>query len=176
MTIGWRQWTRGQWALRLVVLTGPLVAVVARGLATGWPPLWLVLLVAALAAGWALAPESVIGAVALLVVGFSWATGLDGRLPAAALLAAAGMLAAHLAALVASYGPGALPASAPVVRLWVRRGVLVFLVAPAVWALGRGVEELPVSGTVWVVGLVVSLSVTLVAAAVTQATTPRGGS
>jgi hypothetical protein len=174
MTLGWRQWTRGQWGLRLVVLAGPLVALLARGLATEWPPLWLVLLVGALAAGWAFAPESVIGAVALLVVGFSWATGLEGRLPIAAVLAAAAMLAAHLAALEASYGPDALPVSAPVVRLWVRRGLLVFLAAPAVWALGRGVDELPTSGTVWVVGLVVSLSVTIVAAAVTQATTPRG--
>ncbi len=95
------------------MLAGPLVALLARGLATEWPPLWLVLLVGALAAGWAFAPESVIGAVALLVVGFSWATGLEGRLPIAAVLAAAAMLAAHLAALVASYGPDALPVSAP---------------------------------------------------------------
>jgi hypothetical protein len=171
MTFVWREWSRGQWLLRLVVLLGPLVALVAR-----WPsdppPVWLVLLTAALAAGWAAAPESVVGAVTLVLVAFSWVAGPGGDLPSGAVLAAVAMLAAHLAALVASYGPDALPASAPVVRLWVRRGLGVGLVAPLVWLVALAVRELPGSGTVWLLGLAVALSVTLVAGVATQAATP----
>jgi hypothetical protein len=171
MTIGGRDWSRGQWLLRSVVLLGPLVAMLAR-----WPSnpprLWQILVTAALAAGWAVAPESVVGAVALLLVAFSWVAGTKGDLPRGAVLAAVAMLAAHVAALVASYGPDALPVSANVVRLWLWRGLGVALVAPLVWLAARAVREVPGSGTVWLLGLAVALSVTVVAAAATQVATP----
>jgi hypothetical protein len=171
MTFGWRDWSRGQWLLRSVVLLGPLVALLAR-----WPSdpprLWQILVTAALAAGWAVAPESVVGAVTLLLVAFSWVTGTPGDLPSGAVLAAVAMLAAHLAALVASYGPDALPVSANVVRLWLWRGLGVALVAPLVWLAALAVREVPGSGTVWLLGLAVALSVTIVAAAATQVATP----
>jgi hypothetical protein len=41
-----------------------------------------------------------------------------------------------------------------------------------VWLAALAVREVPGSGTVWLLGLVVALSVTIVAAAVTQTTTP----
>ncbi len=171
MTFGWRDWSRGQWLLRSVVLLGPLVALLVR-----WPSdpprLWQILVTAALAAGWAVAPESVVGAVTLLLVAFSWVTGTPGALPSGAVLAAVAMLAAHLAALVASYGPDALPVSANVVRLWLWRGLGVALVAPLVWLAALAVREVPGSGTVWLLGLAVALSVTIVAAAATQVATP----
>jgi hypothetical protein len=171
MTFGWREWTRGQWLLRVVVLLGPVAALGAR-----WPsdppPVWLVLLTLVLSAGWAVAPESVVGAVVLALVAFSWVAGTDGELPGGAVLAAVAMLAAHLAALVASYGPDALPVSPSVVRLWLWRGLGVALVAPLVWLAALVVREVPGSGTVWLLGLAVALSVTIVAAAVTQAARP----
>jgi hypothetical protein len=171
MTFGWREWTRGQWLLRAVVLLGPLVALAAR-----WPsdppPVWLMLLTLVLSAGWAIAPESVVGGVALVLVAFSWVAGTDGDLPGGAVLAAVAMLAAHLAALVASYGPDALPVSANVVRLWLWRGLGVAPVAPLVWLAALAVREVPGSGTVWLLGLAVALSVTVVAAAATQVATP----
>jgi hypothetical protein len=171
MTSGWREWTRGQWLLRAVVLVGPLVALAAR-----WPSdpprLWQILVTTALAAGWAVAPESVVGGVALLFVAFSWVAGTEGDLPSGAVLAAVAMLAAHVAALVASYGPDALPVSANVVRLWLWRGAGVALVAPLVWLAALAVREVPGSGTVWLLGLAVALSVTVVAAAATQVARP----
>ena len=103
---------------------------------------------------------------------FSWVAGTDGDLPSGAVLAAVAMLAAHLAALVASYGPDALPVSANVVRLWLWRGLGVALVAPLVWLAALAVREVPGSGTVWLLGLAVALSVTVVAAAATQVATP----
>ena len=98
--------------------------------------------------------------------------GTNGDLPSGAVLAAVAMLAAHLAALVASYGPDALPVSANVVRLWLWRGLGVALVAPLVWLAALAVREVPGSGTVWLLGLAVALSVTVVAAAVTQVASP----
>jgi hypothetical protein len=169
MNLDLRGVTRGKWALRAVVVLGPLVAVLARTSPLGAPPVWLVVLVLALAAAWALAPESIVGVVTLLVVGLSWATGQDSAMPASAVMAALGMLAAHLAALVSSYGPARLPVDAGVVRLWLVRGAGVFVAAPVVWLLARVVRELPDSGTVWVLGLSVAVSVVLVAAAATQA-------
>ena len=105
MNFDWRVWTRGQWALRLVIVLGMMLALVARWPSLGAPPVWLAAVVLVLAVGWALIPESVIGVVALVVVGLSWSAGPDGSLPAGALVAALGMLVAHLAALVVSYGP-----------------------------------------------------------------------
>jgi hypothetical protein len=168
----WREWSRGQWLVRAVVLLGPVVAVLARW-PTDPPQVWLVVLVGALATGWALVPESVVGAVVLVLVGFSWTTGIGGGLPLGALVAAAAMLAAHLAALVASYGPDALPPSPAVVRLWVRRGLAVVLAAPLVWLVARAVRELPVSETVWLLGMALALSVTVVACVATQVASPR---
>jgi hypothetical protein len=173
MTIDWRGWTRGQWALRLVVVAGPLLALFARTPSLGAPPVWIVILVAALAIGWALMPESVVGAVALLVVGFSWASSDTVDVPVGALVAALAMLAAHLASLVSSYGPSRLPVNRGVVRLWALRGVALFSAAVLVWLLARGVSELPDSSSIWVLGLVVALSVLVVATAALQAANPR---
>ena len=169
----WRGWTRGMWALRVLVLLGPLVALLAQVPAVGAPRPWLVVLTALLAAGFALVPESVVGAVVFLVVAFSWVPGTEGGLSAWSLVAAAGLLVSHVAALMASYGPERLPVSPAVARLWVRRGVLLFLTAPAVWLLALGARRLPESGTVWVFGLAVALSVVVVAAAASQAAMPR---
>lgn len=173
MNFDWRQWTRGQWVLRLLILLAPVVALLAQWPSAGAPRPWLVGLTAVLAAGFALVPESVVGVVVLLVVALSWVNGLEHRLPVGALVAAAALVVAHVAALLASYGPVRMPVSAPVARLWAWRGALVFVSAPVVWLLAVGVRELPDSGTVWVAGTAVALSVIVVAAAVTQATAPQ---
>jgi hypothetical protein len=173
MNIDWRGWTRGQWATRLVVVAGPLLALFARTPSMGAPHAWAVLMVLALAVGWALVPESVVGAVTLLVVGFSWASGDSVDVAVGALVAAAGMLAAHVAALLASYGPSRLPIDPGTVRLWTLRGAALFGAAVVVWALSQLVAELPDSGSVWVFGLLVALSVIVVATAVLQAANPR---
>jgi len=171
----WRGWTRGQWQLRALMVLGPLIAVFARWGSLGAPRPWLVGLVLVLAIGWALAPESVVGAVTLLVVGFSWASSEVTEAPLMALVAALGMLVGHLAALVASYGPPRLPIAPSVARLWAIRAAVVFVAAPLVWLLTAAVRDLPGSGTVWVAGLVVTLSVVLVAAVATQSAMPEGG-
>jgi hypothetical protein len=173
MTIDWRGWTLGQWVARLVVVAGSLLALFARTPSMGAPLAWTVVMVLALAVGWALFPESVVGAVTLLVVGFSWASGDTVDVPVGALVAALGMIAAHLAAVVASYGPSRLPIDPGAARLWTLRGAALFGASVAVWVLARVVAELPDSGSVWVFGLVVALSVVVVATGVIQAANPR---
>ena len=170
----WRSWTLGQWVLRVVMVVGPLVALFARTPSLGAPPTWGVIVVLVLGVGWTLLPESVIGAVTLLAVGFSWASSGTTDVSAWVLVAALGLLAAHLAALVASYGPPRLPVDPGATRLWALRGAGLFGGAVAVWLVARAVAELPDSPTVWVVGLVVALSVVVVAAGAIQAATPQG--
>ncbi|MBF4766362.1 hypothetical protein ISU10_01115 [Nocardioides agariphilus] len=169
----WRGGTRGQWALRAVIVAGTLAALYSRGLATSRPPVWLGVAALLLAAGWALFPESVVGAGVLLLVGWAWAASDPVGLPAAAIVAAAAMLAAHLAALILGYGPPRLPVAAGAVRLWAVRGLLLLVPAVLVWLVARGVEELPDSHTAWVLGLAVAVSVTVVAVAVIQALMPQ---
>jgi hypothetical protein len=173
MNLDWRAWTPGQWALRAVILLGPLVALYSRGLAVERPPVWLGLLLLALAAGWAALPDSVVGAAALLLVGWAWAAGNPDGVPAAALLAAAAMVAAHVAALGAGYGPPRLPVAPGVARLWALRGLAVMAPAFLVWLVARGVDELPDSSTVWVIGLAIAVSVVVVAVAVVQVLMPQ---
>ncbi len=173
MNIDWRGWTRGQWALRLIVVAGPVLALFARTPSLGAPRAWIATLVVALAVGWALMPESVVGAVTLLVVGFSWASSDTVDVPLGALVAALGMLAAHVAALVSSYGPPRLPVDRAVALLWTLRGAGLFAAGVLVWLLARAVAELPDSGSIWVLGLVVALSVLVVATAALQAANPR---
>lgn len=170
----WRSWTYGQWGLRSVMVLGPLLAIFARTGPLSAPRPWLVGVVVVMGVAWALLPESILGAITLLIVGLAWASGQDEVVPAAAVVAALGMLAAHLAALLVGYGPSRLPVAPAVVRLWVVRGAVVFLAAPLVWLLGRTVRDLPGSGSAWVVGMVVAFSVTIVAAAATQSGMPQG--
>ena len=173
MTSVWRSWTAGQWVLRVVMVAGPLVALFARTPSLGAPPTWGVLVVLVLGIGWTLLPESVIGAVMLLGVGFSWASGDTTDVSAWVLVAALGLLAAHLSSLVASYGPPRLPVDPGVTRLWALRGAGLFGTAAAVWLVARVVADLPDSPTVWVLGLVVALSVVVVAAGAIQVATPQ---
>jgi hypothetical protein len=174
MNIDWRGWTAGQWALRLVVVLAPMLALVVRGQVLGGLPPWALVVMLALCVGWALAPESVAGVAVLVLVGWSWA-GATGEPSAAVLAAAAAMLVAHLAALVLSYGPDRLPVQWTVVRVWAVRGAMVFPTAVVAWLLARGVRELPDSDNVWVVGIVVALTVVVVATVTLQSLMPRAG-
>ena len=117
--------TPGQAVLRVLILLGPLLALLASGIAGERPPGWLVALVLALALGFAAMPDSPLGTAAMLVVvAWSGLTFRDG-LPPEAVLAASGLLVAHVAAVLASYGPGDLPLDRHLARLWAVRGLAV---------------------------------------------------
>jgi hypothetical protein len=159
-----RRWTRGQWVLRVVAAGGLLVALFATGIAGAWPAPLLVVLVAALAIGHALAPESPIGGVAMGAVLAWWGLAFrDGPDPAS-LVAAAGLLSSHVAGVLAAYGPDGMAVDRATVLLWVRRGLAVLLLSPLVLLVARGVEGQPEPDGVWVVGLAAALVAVLAAA------------
>ena len=158
-----REWTTGQWALRVTAALGPVVAMLAAGPAGHPPTVVPVVLVAALSIAHGRLPESPIGTVAMAVVVVWWGLVSGDAVSPWALLAAAALLASHVAALVAAYGPDGLGVDPGTVRLWAARAATVFLIAPAVWAVTlvvRGRPELP---WLWVAGLAVALAVTVVA-------------
>ena len=153
-----RRWTPGQWALRATMVAGVLVALLSTGLVGVWPAWWLVLLVSGLAVGYALLPEASIGTVAMAMVLFWWGLAFRDGLHAQALVAAAGLLAAHLAGLLAEYGPDRMHVDPATVRLWVRRGASVLLLSPAVYLVAVAVRDLPEPPGLWVAGLAVALA------------------
>jgi hypothetical protein len=152
-----------QIVLRALVLLGPVVALLATGPAGHWPPWWIVLGVVAMSAGFAARPDSPLGAAVSLAVLVWWTISLSDTVQPEVMLAAAGLVVAHLAALVASYGPNALPVTAATLRRWALRGVLVLATVPATWGaavLLRGEPEQP---GIWIVGVISTLAVTVAA-------------
>ncbi|QWF21073.1 hypothetical protein KM427_19290 [Nocardioides sp. LMS-CY] len=158
--------SRGQLVLRVVVLLGPVVALLASGPAGHWPPWWVIALVVGLAGGFAAFPESPVGVVAILTVLVWWTAALDDGLHPAVLVAATALLASHVAAVLASYGPGEMPVDPALLRLWAVRGTLLLVAVPLVWGLAlllRGEAEEP---GIWVVGVATGLVGTVAAGVV----------
>ena len=165
-----RRWGAGQWLLRGVIVAALLSALLATGLAGPAPSWWLVLLVAGLAGGFAVLPDSSIGTVAIGAVLAWWGVALRDGLQPAALLAAGCLVAAHVAATVAALGSDDMEVDLPTVRLWAARGAGVLLVAPALWVLARALEGTDEVAGVWPAGLLAALLAT-VAAGVVYSTT-----
>ncbi|HEU4811957.1 MAG TPA: hypothetical protein VFT00_07430 [Nocardioides sp.] len=156
-------WSPGQWALRVTMVLGVLVALASTTLVGVVPDWWLVLVVTGLALGFASSPESHAGAVAMAFVVVWWGVSLRDGLHPEALLAAAGLLASHVAGLLAAYGPDELSVDAATVRRWVFRGLASFLLAPAVWLVAVLLRDRPEAPGVWVAGLTVALIATVAA-------------
>ncbi|MGZ4448933.1 MAG: hypothetical protein ACXVWZ_10255 [Nocardioides sp.] len=161
------RWPAGQVALRATMVLAPVLALQAGALAGTPPRLWLTLLVAALGLAWTRLPDAAFGTVALGVVVLWWAAGPGRHAPGPALLLAAALLvAAHVAGLLAAYGPSTLGVDRGLLRLWVGRAALALLLAPV--ALGVTLLAAPGRGGpgVWMAGLAVAfLALSLAGAA-----------
>ncbi len=156
-----RRWTAGQWALRAVVVVGTLTALLATGLVGAWPRWWLVVVVAVLAIAFAVSPDSAIGTVAMALVLAWWGLAFRDDVHPQVLVAAVALVVAHVAAMVAAYGPGELAVDPATVRLWARRAGLVVLAAPTVLVAWELAPDAPEDSTLWVVGLAAALVATL---------------
>jgi hypothetical protein len=136
---------------------GLLVALLATGPAGVWPHPWLVAVVAVLAVAYAALPETVVGTVAVVVVMGWWGAAFRGGVPVEAVAGAAGLVAAHVAGILVSYGPPGMVVDAPTVRLWAFRAVGVLLAAPLTWLVAHVVRGEPEVPGVWVAGLAAGL-------------------
>lgn len=134
-----RRWSAAQWALRAVLLAGIAGALFAPGL-DGHPPdrrlvaIGLVLTLAAVVESRGDATT-----VALCWVLVVWAV-TDRGVGVGALAGAAGLVAAHLAAALAAYGPDRMTCDRGLVLLWLRRGVVVLMPSAVVTGVGSVVS------------------------------------
>ncbi|MET1058345.1 MAG: hypothetical protein ABWX84_02025 [Nocardioides sp.] len=150
------RWTPGQWLLRVVIVLTPLGAVLAGIPAGATPGAYFLLVLLVLAVLFALFPASTAGVLVLLMPVVWWAAAPDDPLHPMSMVAAVALLACHVAAVLASYGPDRLPLDPALVRLWVRRALLVLVPVPVLWAAAdvlTGERERP---AVWVAGLAVA--------------------
>jgi hypothetical protein len=152
-----------QLVLRALVLLGPVVALLSTGPAGHWPPWWVVVPVLALAVAFAAMPDSPVGTAVVLVVLVWWTISLSDDIQPETMVAAAGLLVAHLAAQVASYGPAAMPVERATLRLWGLRSVVLLATIPATWAAARVLRGQPEPSGVWVVGVAAAVVATVVA-------------
>ncbi|WP_243058035.1 hypothetical protein [Nocardioides sp. SR21] len=157
--------SRSQIALRALVLLGPVVAVLATGPAGNWPPWWIAGAVAAAAAAAAWDPDAPYGTGAGLGVLGWWAIALEDSLPASILVAALALVTAHVAGVLASYGPSTMPIDAATVALWVRRGALVLVTVPAAWVLALLLRGEPEQPGIWLLGALAAFVATAAATA-----------
>ncbi len=147
-------WPLSQLVARLLVLLGPMVGLVAAAAADLPPPGWVTALVIVLAVGWAFMPESLLGTLCLAVVLAWWGVADFRAVPAEALVAALGLVVAHVAAVVTAYGPAEMAIDTPTARLWLTRGAAVFTTAPIVWMLAVLMRDQPEPPGVWIAAMV----------------------
>ncbi len=154
--------------LRLSIALGPVVALTASGLDADFPPGWLLALVVVVAAGHAFLPESGLGTFGMLLVLAWWGLGPVAELgapPASIVLAATGLLIAHCAAILASYGPADLPLDGGLLSTWLRRGAVTMAAVPVIWFVAVAVEGQPEPAGVWIAALVAATVAAVVASA-----------
>jgi hypothetical protein len=148
----------GSWVLRALVVAGPVMAVGATGPAGNTAPRWFTGLVALIAAGWALYPESSAGVLVMVLTVAWWGIALRDGLQPEAVLAAGALLVAHVAAVLASYGPPDVVLDPALVRRWVLRAVLVLLPTPVLLWLTLTVAEVPEPPLIWLAAVVMLLA------------------
>ena len=150
--------------LRALLLVLPCAAL---GLALPqWPHGLVVAGVVLSAAGWAWFPDHAVGVVPLALVAGWWAVHdvVDWRLLVVGVLLAA----AHVAAVLASYGPATLPIDPRLTRLWLARGLFALVPLPVTWLAVRVLDpELAPSG-LWLLTGVAAVGLLLVTARLTR--------
>lgn len=171
-----RRIPRSVWCLRAVAALGPLVALLSAAPAGFVPSPFVVGLVAFASVAYALHPEHLTGPIVMIVVLTWWAEAVESAMPAGVMVAAAALLAGHIAGILLGYGPARMAVRAELVAPWVVRGALVWLAAPAVWVAARTYRGQASPTSFWLVGLAAALVGAVVAAVVVRTPDPGGPS
>ena len=141
-----------QAVLRATVVLGAIISVVAAQAAGARPDAWLQVALIGLAMFLAARPESAFGIVVLVGLAYVWSTVPDPLSPLV-LLAAAGMVTVHVAALVAAQGPVGMHVDGAQTTRWLWRSVVLWLAAATVWGLDQLATDLPGGRLVYAAGL-----------------------
>ncbi len=160
-----------QAVLRAMVVLGGLTALVAAVAAGARPAGWQQVLLLGLALLTATRPDSVAGVGLLAGSAYVWALAPESLSPLV-LVAAAGMVLAHVSATIAAQGPARMRVDRGQVRRWAVRGAVLWLAAGIVWGLAVSLAGLPDRQVVYAAGLGL---VTVIAVATTRwISTSRG--
>ena len=92
------------------------------------------------------------------------------------LVAAAGMVLAHVSALLAAQGPARMALDGVQVRRWAARGLLLWFAAAVVWGLSVVVVDLPQRRLAYALGLTVLAVIALAATRLVGSRAERAGS
>jgi hypothetical protein len=152
-----------QVAVRTLVGAGALTVLVAASEAGAAVPVWQQVGLIGLAVLTACWPDSSAGTLLLVGAAFVW-VGTPESLTPWVLVAATGMLFAHIAALVAATGPLALKVDRVQASRWALRGALVWIAAAVCWVMVIWMRDVPSGRTSYALGLLL-LTVVAVAAA-----------
>lgn len=150
-----------QAVLRGAIVLGAVATVLAAQAAGARPNVREQLAVAGLALVLALRPDSWIGAVLLVGLAYVWSTVPDPMGPLV-LVAAAGMVLVHLAALVAAQGPATMRVDRAQGARLLWRGGFLWLAAAGVWWLVQLTAGLPDGRLVYATGLTLLLVIAAV--------------
>ena len=164
-----------QFALRGLVLFGVAAALAAAQSAGARPGPWELGVVFGLTAVTAIRPESIAGVGMLAGAAYVWALAPETLSPLV-LVAAAGMILAHLSALVAAQGPARMGVDPTQVLRWAARGLLLWLTAAVVWGLSVLVVDLPQRRLAYALGLTVLSVIALAATRLVGSRAERAGS
>ena len=137
-----------QRSLRVAVFVGPLVAIAAGSFAAAHVLVPVVLVVAVLAAGCAITPDTNLGLLVTIVIGWHWAGSVHDPLTAWVLLAAGGLLVFHVAMALAATAPARAGWPAASLARWGRRTALVAAITIAAWSSTLIVDAIHVDGGV----------------------------
>jgi hypothetical protein len=118
-----------------------VLPVVALLVAPVRPSLLVAALVVVGSVLWCVFPELAAGPVVLLAVMVWWSLAVPDPVQPRVLAAALALVAAHVAGLLASYGPARAALDRGLVVMWVRRGLLAFVAAPVAYATVVGLDD-----------------------------------
>jgi hypothetical protein len=153
----WRGAWPGVWLLRGVVVVGAVVALLS-GVPEGYTPsVVFVVLVVVTSLYAAFRPEHLALSISMGVVIAWWTLHVRAEMPVGALVAAAGLTAAHVAATLLAYGPATLPVDPALALLWSMRAAMTWVAALAVWGVARAYAGHGSPTLFWLTGLAAAI-------------------
>ena len=153
-----RRLSMHQWLLRVLVVVGPSLKLGATMAARGaFQPIAL-LVIGTTAVGCALAPDSHLGLLVVLLASLNWLQTVNDETTPWLLLAAGGLLVLHTSMAAATIAPPAASWPRDLVHRWVRRVGAVMAATVTAWLAAQGVSELSLDGNALVL-IIAMLSV-----------------